>query len=144
MDTCTSFYQLYISARMAQRAIQYKLDGERTNKFRRLITSPFINEEVNLLTEELLNKSTIGQDDVPDLLSLTYYAGNYNHRSTQECAMEMQDTYVRLDRSIASLLELIERKLGSTTYFSASPPPAMRPGSSDPGAYTGYRVVNST
>ena len=91
---------------------KYKLDGERTNKFRRLITSPFINEEVNLLTEELLNKSTIGQDDVPDLLSLTYYAGNYNHRSTQECAMEMQDTYVRLDRSIASLLELIERKVG--------------------------------
>ncbi|WP_289127328.1 alkaline phosphatase family protein, partial [uncultured Bacteroides sp.] len=83
---------------------KYKLDGERTNKFRRLITSPFINEEINLLTEELLNKSTIGQDDVPDLLSLTYYAGNYNHRSTQECAMEMQDTYVRLDRSIASLL----------------------------------------
>ena len=40
---------------------KYKLDGERTNKFRRLITSPFINEEVNLLTEELLNKSTIGQ-----------------------------------------------------------------------------------
>ena len=26
---------------------KYKLDGERTNKFRRLITSPFINEEVN-------------------------------------------------------------------------------------------------
>lgn len=91
---------------------KYKLDSERINKFRRLITSPFINEEVNLLTEELLNKSTMGQDETPDLLSLTYYAGNYNHRSVQECAMEMQDTYVRLDRSIASLLDLIERKIG--------------------------------
>lgn len=91
---------------------KYKLDGERYNKYRRLLTTPFINDEVNLLTEELLNKSTIGQDDTPDLLALTYYAGNYNHRSTQECAMEMQDAYVRLDRSIATLLEMLERKVG--------------------------------
>lgn len=92
---------------------KYKLDSERANKYRRLITTPFVNEEVNLLTEELLSKSTIGQDDIPDLLSLTYYAGNYNHQSTQDCAMEVQDAYVRLDRSIASLLELIERKIGA-------------------------------
>ena len=115
---------------------KYKLDGERTNKFRRLITSPFINEEVNLLTEELLNKSTIGQDDVPDLLSLTYYAGNYNHRSTQECAMEMQDTYVRLDRSIASLLELIERKVGlHNVLFCITSTGYADPEAADPGVY---------
>mgnify|MGYP000714283934 CR=1 FL=1 len=93
-------------------AFKYKFDSERLNKFRRLIASPFINDEVNLLAEELLEKSTIAKDEVPDLLALTYYAGNYNHRSTQECAMEMQDTYVRLDRSIASLLDLIDRKVG--------------------------------
>lgn len=46
------------------------------------------------------------------MLALTYYAGNYNHKSTQECAMEMQDTYVRLDRSIGFLLDLIDRKVG--------------------------------
>lgn len=91
---------------------KYKLDNERINKYRRLITTPFINEEVNRLTEELMDKSLVGRDEVPDLLSLTYYAGNYNHRSTQECAMEMQDTYARLDRSIAGLLDLIDRKIG--------------------------------
>jgi hypothetical protein len=62
--------------------------------------------------EELLEKSTIAKDEIPDLLALTYYAGNYNHKSTQECAMEMQDTYVRLDRSIGFLLDLIDRKVG--------------------------------
>ncbi|MDR0894201.1 MAG: alkaline phosphatase family protein [Prevotellaceae bacterium] len=91
---------------------KYKFDNERTNKFRRLIASPYINDEVNMLVEELLDKSTIGKDDTPDLLALTYYAGNYNHNSTQECAMEMQDTYARLDRTLASLLELLERKVG--------------------------------
>ena len=91
---------------------RYRFESERTNKYRRLITSPFINDEVNKLTELLLEKSTIGQDNTPDLLSLTYYAGNYNHYSVQEYAMEMQDSYVRLDRSLATLLDLIERKIG--------------------------------
>lgn len=78
----------------------------------------------------------MGQDEVPDLLSLTYYAGNYNRRSVQECATEMQDTYVRLDRSIAALLEIIDHKVGlhnvlfcitSTGYADAE--------DADPGIY---------
>lgn len=117
-------------------AFKYKFDNERHNKYRRLITSPFANDEVNLLVEELLNKSTIGQDDIPDLLALTYYAGNYNHYSTQDFAMELQDTYARLDRSIGNLLDLLDRKIGlrhvmlcitSTGYAD--------PEATDPGLY---------
>lgn len=91
---------------------KYKFEDDRKNKFRRFITSPFVNDEVNAFAEEALNKSNIGMDDITDLLSLTYYAGNYAHKSVQECAMEMQDTYVRLDRSIAALLEMVEKKVG--------------------------------
>ena len=74
------------------------------------------------LTEELLDKSTMGKDHVPDMLALTYYAGNYAHKSVQECAMEMQDTYVRLDRSIASLLDIIDKKVGlqNVVFFITS------------------------
>ena len=91
---------------------KYIFETERENKFYRLSASPFINDEVNLLTAQLLKKSGLGQDNTTDLLALTYYAGNYNHRSTRECAMEMQDTYVRLDRSIATLLDLIDKRVG--------------------------------
>jgi hypothetical protein len=91
---------------------KYILESERQNKYRRLIASPLINDEVNSLAEELIDKSSIGIDRTPDLLALTYYAGNYNHRSVQECAMEMQDTYVRLDRSIGDLLDMLDRKVG--------------------------------
>lgn len=91
---------------------KYIFETERENKFYRLSASPFVNDEVNLLAARLLEKSGIGRDGIPDLLALTYYAGNYNHRSTRECAMEMQDTYTRLDRSIATLLELIDKQVG--------------------------------
>ncbi len=91
---------------------KYKFENEGISKFRRLATSPFINEEINLLAEELLNKSTLGEDEITDILSLTYYAGNYNRLNSRDCATEIQDTYVRLDRSIASLFDILERKVG--------------------------------
>lgn len=112
-------------------AFRYKFDNDRTNRFRKLIASPLVNDEVNRLAEELLDKSTIGRDSVPDLLALTYYAGNYMHKSTQECATELQDTYARLDRSLADLLELLDKKIGlrhivlcvtSTGYADADAP----------------------
>ncbi len=93
-------------------AFKYLFNNERENKFRRFVVSPMANDEVNLLTQELLDKSGMGMDEIPDLLSLTYYAGNYNHRSIRECAMEMQDTYVRLDHAIANLLDMLDRKIG--------------------------------
>ncbi len=103
-------------------AFKYKFDDDRINKYKRLITSPFANDEVNMLTEALLDKSDIGKDNIPDLLSLTYYAGNYANKNTQECAMEIQDTYARLDRSIADLLDLIDRKIGlhNVVFFITS------------------------
>lgn len=93
-------------------SFKHRFESERINKFRRLITSPLVNDEINLLTEELLSKSTIANDQTPDLLALTYYAGNYNHLPTQECAMELQDAYVRLDNSISRLLDILDRKVG--------------------------------
>ncbi len=93
-------------------AFKYKMDEDRNNKFRRFVTSPFVNDEVNLLTAELLEKSLLGKDDITDMLSLTYYAGNYMRKTAQEAATELQDIYVRLDQSIATLLEIIDKKVG--------------------------------
>ena len=47
---------------------------------------------------------------------------NYDHKAPAELPMEMQDTYVRLDNSIAELLELIDRKVGlnNTLFFITS------------------------
>lgn len=91
---------------------KYRFEDERSNKFRRFITSPLVNDEVNALAEEILKKSSVGSDEVTDLLALTYYAGNYMHKPIKEAALEIQDTYVRLDHSIGELLEMIEKKVG--------------------------------
>lgn len=91
---------------------RHRFADEKQNKYRRFITSPYVNDEVNLFAEQVIKNASMGKDSVPDMLSLTYYAGNYDHKPIQGNALEMQDTYVRLDHSISSLLEMLDRYVG--------------------------------
>ena len=93
-------------------SFRYGLTGEGINKYRRLTRTPFINDEVNRLAAELLKQSQVGRDSIPDLLSLTYYAGIFHPAPTLSQSAEIQDTYVRIDRSIADLLDLLDRQVG--------------------------------
>ena len=120
----------YLTSETKQVTFKHKFDDERRNKYRKLKTSPYANEEVNRLVNACLNGTPIGQDYVPDLLNVAYYAGNFDHRPASELPMEMQDTYVRLDAALAELLEIIDRKVGltntlfyvtSTGYVDAAP-----------------------
>ena len=91
-------------------------------KFRQFKTSGLVNEEVNRLVERCLQGTTIGMDDVPDMLSVTYYAGNYEHKSVTEYPVEIQDTYVRLDQQLGQLIDMIDKKVGihNTLFFITS------------------------
>ena len=51
-------------------------------------------------------------DDISDYLSITFYAGTYAGKPLKDCSMELQDTYVRLDNAIASIIENTEKKIG--------------------------------
>lgn len=120
----------YLTSENNQVTFKHKFDDERRNKYRKLKTSPYANEEVNRLVNACLNGTSIGKDFVPDLLNIAYYAGNFDHRPAAELPMEMQDTYVRLDANLAELLDIIDNKVGlantlfyitSTGYMDAQP-----------------------
>lgn len=112
----------YVTSPSRQVDFKHDFSDERYEKYRKFKTSPYINAEVNRLAEACLNNTPIGKDGIPDLLTLSYYAGNYGHKSNAELSMEIQDVYVRLDNSIAELLDLIDRKVGlkNTLIFITS------------------------
>lgn len=87
-------------------------DKDRVNRYRRLLTMPEVNQEVNLLATELLNKGELGKDSIADFLALTYYAGTYQHKALQESQHEMQAVYVGIDQCIAQLLQVLEKQVG--------------------------------
>ena len=120
----------YLTTDTKQVPFKYKFDDERKNKYRKFKTSPYTNDEVNRLANACFNNTPIGKDNIPDLLQLAYYAGNYDNQPTSLFSIEMQDVYVRLDKALAELLDIIDRKVGlkntlvfvTSTGYSVSEP----------------------
>lgn len=81
-------------------------------KYRRLKITPCMNDEVNRVVNACLYGSMLGADQITDFLSVTYNAGSFHRESGYSSYLEMQDTYARLDGNIASLLDMIDKKVG--------------------------------
>lgn len=100
----------YFLSRGVREPFSHRFEGMRAA--REMLTTALVNDEMSEAASLCITKSQIGADDTPDYLSLTLYAGSYLHKPVNEAAMEMQDTYVRLDRAIAKVLNAIEKKVG--------------------------------
>jgi hypothetical protein len=80
--------------------------------FPRIKTSPFGNKEVNRLVFQFLEYGAFGTRPCPDMLAVTFYAGNFFNNKAEEYTTEIQDTYIQLDKDIAELLNAIDKKAG--------------------------------
>lgn len=94
----------------ANAPFRHKFSDGLQGKYRLLSTSPYVNDEVNRFAEYVITSTSMGKDTIPDMLCLTYYAGNYEHNSDN--TMEIQDAYIRMDNSIGSLLDMLDKKVG--------------------------------
>ena len=75
-------------------------------------TSGLVNEAIADLTSVILESSTLGADETPDLLSIHLYAGGYLE-SDEEITPEILDNYYRLDRAVAQIIREAEKKAGA-------------------------------
>ena len=81
-------------------------------KYQQYKTSALVNTDITSLAQQCIATTGMGLDKVTDMLSLTYYAGQYDHRPLTECQTELEDTYVRLDHELVRLIDYLENKLG--------------------------------
>ncbi len=93
-----------------QKPFSHKFSGAR--RFRQYKTSALINADITDMAVQCVNNCGMGLDGTTDLLNLTYYAGNFDHLTVNECQMELQDTYVRLDVEIGRLIDTVEKNVG--------------------------------
>ena len=75
-------------------------------------TTPFANDRVTDMAIAAVDGMGLGNDDTSDLMTLTYYAGNYRHTPNTIWSLEQQDIYVRLDQTIAELVQAITSRIG--------------------------------
>jgi hypothetical protein len=94
-----------------QKPFRHQFKGER--KFIEYKTSALINTHITDAALHCIGNMSMGMDRITDMLCLTYYAGNFDHKAVTDCQMELQDTYFRLDRELARLIRNIESKVGA-------------------------------
>lgn len=101
----------YFLSETAEKPFQHQFKGNQ--QFLDFKTSGLVNDEVAATTCMAIEMSELGDDTTTDYLAVTLYAGNYEHNSVNAMPLEIQDTYVRLDRAIAAIIETVEKKVGT-------------------------------
>ena len=124
----------------AKPEFKYSFKGHK--QYQEYQTSALINAHITDLALSCAINQMMGADLIPDLLSLTYYAGPFSHRPMTECQQEMRDTYLRLDRSLSQLITRLETSLGVGNVLFV----LTSTGYSDPeyADYTSYRIPTGT
>lgn len=90
----------------------FKYFFEKGDKYANIKHSPLINSEITTVACAIINKGKLGKGEVPDMINIGYYAGNYLGRNVRDYGAELQDTYIRLDQEIKKLLLCIDKAVG--------------------------------
>ena len=80
-------------------------------------TTPYGNDLIVDLAEAAIKHEHLGQDDFVDLLAVSFSSTDYVGHSMGPRAIETQDTYIKLDRSIARLLNYLDTTIGKGEYL---------------------------
>lgn len=104
-------FNYFLQTSYNDKPFKHKFSGDQ--RFIDYKESALVNSEVTDLALQCMGSTGMGNDRVTDLLCLTFYAGNYGQKRMTDCQMELQDTYVRLDREISKLLAYTDRFIGT-------------------------------
>lgn len=100
----------YMIGKKHDSAFKHTFHG--SEQYNKLLTSGLINSYVTDMALQCSASTAMGNDEIPDLLNVTYYAGKYDNLAAKDGQMEIQDTYVRLDREIAKMIKGLEGRVG--------------------------------
>jgi len=90
-----------------------RLKRESGGSYKILKTTPYGNTIVKDFTLQMIPKEQLGYDLIPDLLTVVFSSMDYERYSFGSFSVEMQDTYLRLDKDIAELLKYLESGYGT-------------------------------
>jgi predicted AlkP superfamily pyrophosphatase or phosphodiesterase len=82
-----------------------------------LRATPFGN---NLLAEfamKAIEKEELGKDEITDFLTVSFSSTDYVGHLLGPRSMELQDTYLRLDQTIADFLNYLDKTVGKDNYL---------------------------
>lgn len=90
-----------------------KLNGE----YEMLLNTPFGNDLVAEMAKAALDGESLGQDNVTDFLAISFSSTDRIGHAMGPNSVEIEDTYLRLDRELADFLKVLDEKVGKNEYL---------------------------
>jgi len=75
-------------------------------------TTPYANEILKTFAIQLFENEPIGEDEHTDFVSVVFSSMDYENGSFGPASLEMQDSYLYLDKYIAEVVNYAEKKFG--------------------------------
>lgn len=83
----------------------------------RIKSSPYGNQLLAELAKAAVAGAELGQDDVTDFLAISFSSTDYVGHRFGPKSVEVADTYARLDRTLAGLIEYLDSTVGKGRYL---------------------------
>jgi predicted AlkP superfamily pyrophosphatase or phosphodiesterase len=82
-----------------------------------LRTLPFGNDFINDFAKLAIEKEQLGKDNITDFLAVSFSSTDYVGHILGPRSIELQDTYLRLDLTIADFLNYLDKTIGKGNYL---------------------------
>ena len=93
-----------------------ELTQGKPNPYQLLKYTPWANDLICEFAYKAIEKENLGGDEFTDLLMINFSAPGYISDVFGIRSMELQDAYIRLDYSIATILSTLDAKVGKGNY----------------------------
>ncbi|WP_438965320.1 alkaline phosphatase PafA [Flavobacterium sp.] len=82
-----------------------------------LRSTPFGNNLLADFAKETIEKEALGKDEITDFLTVSFSSTDYIGHILGPRSIELQDTYLRLDETIADFLAYLDKNVGKGNYL---------------------------
>jgi predicted AlkP superfamily pyrophosphatase or phosphodiesterase len=93
-----------------------KTSGMYSKNYDVIRTTPFGNSLTTEFAKAAIENEQVGKDDITDFLTVSFSSTDYIGHKFGANAVETEDTYLRLDKELASLLAYLDAKVGKGAY----------------------------
>ncbi len=114
--------------RVTQTKFSYLFSGDSDNEYAMFRSSPMVNREVTNIALNIIDEYQYGVDGVMDMINVAYTLQPFDYSYSHDYRYELIDSYLRLDRDIARLIEKAEQNAGkgNTMVYVATAPSSGR------------------
>ncbi|MTI21318.1 alkaline phosphatase family protein [Fulvivirga sp. RKSG066] len=79
--------------------------------------TPFGNEILTDISLAAIKNTSLGEDDITDLLAISFSSTDYVGHGFGPNSKEVEDTYIKLDKNIATIIETLDDEVGKGNYL---------------------------